>query len=101
MNYWKRCAESILGGRAIPQPWFECDDLEGCELQYRAYDVYHQLVPDTGQPDRSVEEKEKICAVIKELMEEKSAFQQKCRICGRPLPVGYPFGICERCYRSS
>ena len=98
VSYWKRCADSILGGRAIPEPWFECDDLEGCELQYRGYDVYHQLVAYTGQEDRSMEEKEKICAIIRELMEEKSAYQRRCRICGRPLPDGHPFAICDRCY---
>ena len=99
VGYWKRCAESIIGGRYIPEPQFDCDDLEGCELQYRAYDIYHQLVSYTGQTDRSVEEKEKICELIKELMKEKGELQRKCSRCGRPLPAGYPFGICERCYR--
>ena len=98
VGYWKRCAESIIGGRVIPEPQFDWDDLEGCELQYRAYDVYHQLVSYTGQTDRSVEVKEKICELIKELMKEKGELQRKCSRCGRPLPAGYPFGICERCY---
>ena len=99
VNYWVSCANAILSGRGIPEPWFECIDLEGCELQYRAYDIYHQLLRRLDQEDHSLEEKEKICRKIAQLMKEKGEYLRKCRICNRILPISSPYGICETCYK--
>ncbi len=101
VNYWATCANSILEGRQIPEPWFECIDLEGCELQYRAYDIYHQLLRRIDQPDNSLEEKERICAKIAQLMKEKGMYLKRCRICNSLLPITSNFNICDRCYRRS
>ena len=99
VSYWSVCANAILTGKSVPEPWFECVDLEGCELQYRAYDIYHQLLRRLNQEDHSLKEKEKICRKIALLMKEKGEYLRRCRICNRVLPVNSPYGICEKCYK--
>ena len=99
VNYWTVCANAILSGRSVPEPWFECVDLEGCEHQYRAYDIYHQLLRRLDQEDHSLQEKEKICRKIAVLMKEKGEYLRRCRICNDILPIGSQYGICEKCYK--
>lgn len=98
VRYWNVCANAILNGHTIPEPWFECMDLEGCELQYRAYDVYHQLLRRLDLEDNSLEQKTRICARIAELMKEKGKYLRRCRVCNALLPIDSPYGICNKCY---
>ncbi len=98
VRYWNICANAILNGHDIPEPWFECIDLEGCELQYRAYDIYHQLLRRLDKEDDSLEQKFKICARIAELMKEKGKYLRRCRVCNTLLPIDSPYAICNKCY---
>ena len=101
VGYWRTCALRIIAGREIPLPWFTLDDLEGCELQYRAYDIHHQLLRRLGVEDRSLQEKEVIIKRIAELIREKGGYLPKCRLCGKLLPPESPYSLCERCYHRS
>ena len=99
--YWLSCARAILRGRHIPNPHFDTDTLLGCELQYKAYDVNHQLKMRIGIQDDNFEQREAVCQKIKELMaEKKDEFIRKCAQCGAELPIGYTFNLCENCFRS-
>lgn len=96
--YWLDCARAILRGRRVPEPSFDTDTLMGCELQYKAYDIRHQLLMRIGAKDNSSEKREEICGKIKELMaQDKSAYIRKCESCGKELPIGYPFKLCRKC----
>ena len=67
--YWLRCARAILRARRVPDPDFDIDTLEGCELQYKAWDVNHQLKTRIGRTDdTSAAKREAICKRIGELM---------------------------------
>ena len=100
--YWLRCSRNILKNRRIPDPDFSTDTLLGCELQYKAWDINHQLKMRIGIQDDNFEKREEICRKIREFMEEnKEEYIRKCENCGCELPIGYTFRLCEKCYHSS
>lgn len=97
--YWAECARAIIRRRPyIPEPEFSTEDLRGCELQYKAWDVHHQLMTRIGREDDCSDRRDAICRKIRELMaEDKSGFIRRCSICGRELPIGWPFPTCRKC----
>ena len=98
--YWQTCALRILRGSLPRTPSFDIETLMGCELQYKGYDIYHQLITRTGGTDDSTAEREAICKRIAELMEaDKTTFIRHCSGCGKELPIGYSYNLCEACFR--
>ena len=97
--YWARCAEAIVKKKHVPAPWFGDEDLQSCELQYKAYDIRHQLLRRIGIEDDCTAERQAICGRIAELMREnKEQYIRRCRVCGKELPIGALFNCCERCW---
>ncbi len=102
VNYWTECARAILRSRRIPAPWFGTETLLDCELQYKAYDIHHQLLRRIGIPDDCSAQRSAICDRIAELMKEnKSQYIRRCRSCGRELPIGSISNYCDDCYARS
>ena len=72
------------------------------ETYYKMLDLYHQFSTrmgkevDTERLDREREKTEN--TIMKYLTGKKMDYIEKCRFCGRTLPVGYDFRICPRCY---
>ena len=96
--YWARCAEAIVRKKRPPAPWFGDDTLQSCELQYKSYDIRHQLLRRVGIEDDCTGERQAICERIAELMREnKDQYIRRCRVCGKELPIGSLFNSCERC----
>ena len=96
--YWSRCAEAIVKNKRVPAPWFGEETLQSCELQYKAYDIRHQLLRRVGIEDDCSAERRIICERIAELMREnKDQYIRRCRVCGKELPIGSLFNCCERC----
>ncbi len=96
--YWSRCAEAIVRNRRVPAPWFGDDTLQACELQYKAYDIRHQLLRRIGLEDDCSAERQAICERIAELMREnKDQYIRRCRVCGKELPIGAMFNFCDSC----
>lgn len=99
VGYWRACCMAIFSNESLPRPTFSTDTLEGCELQYKALDVRHQLLRRIGVEDDSSEERISLCEKINEFLKEsKLDFLRKCSVCGKPLPTGYPYGMCHECY---
>ena len=97
--YWSRCAGAILKNKHVPEPWFGEETLQECELQYKAYDIHHQLLRRIGLEDDCTEQRKAICARIAELMAvSKEPYIRRCRSCGKELPIGTVFNLCERCH---
>ena len=97
--YWSRCAEAIVRKKRVPAPWFGDDTLQNCELQYKAYDIRHQLLRRIGIEDDCSAERQAICDRIAELMrEDKAQYIRRCRVCGKELPIGALFNVCEHCW---
>ncbi len=99
VGYWTQCAAAIIRGREIPEPYFGLGSLQACELQYRAWDIHHQLLRRIGREEDCGEEREEICRMIARYMaQNKDQYIRRCRRCGRVLEIGYPFGLCEHCF---
>ena len=64
VRYWADCARAILRGRKIPYPPFGTKTLLDCELQYKAYDIRHQLLRRIGRPDDCSAQRRAICERI-------------------------------------
>ncbi len=102
VGYWTECARAILRGRSVPPPPFGTETLLDCELQYKAYDIRHQLLRRIGVPDDCTQERSDICDRIAELMREnKSQYIRRCRGCGKELPIGSVSNYCDACYENS
>ena len=100
IGYWTACARAILRGRRVPHPYFGTETLLDCELQYKAFDIRHQLLRRIGREDDSSAERRAICERIAALMREsKEDYIRRCRVCGRELPIGSMFNYCEDCFR--
>ncbi|MCR5214504.1 MAG: hypothetical protein K6E10_08795 [Eubacterium sp.] len=101
VEYFVRCTNAILKGKNMPLPYFGTDELAECELEYRAYDLRHQLLRRIGQEDPYSHMRAKICDRIAELMkEDKGQYIRKCKYCGRDLKIGSPYNICSDCYNN-
>ena len=97
--YWLICARCILRGKRIPDPQFELDTLLGCEQQYKAWDVNHQLKMRIGIQDDNFGQREEICRRIQELMAaDKNEYIRRCKQCNCELPPGYTYNLCEKCF---
>lgn len=97
--YWAKCASAILKNKSIPEPYFGDETLQECELQYKAYDIHHQLLRRIGIEDDCSAQRCAICDKIAALMREsKELYIRRCRVCGKELPIGSVFNYCNRCY---
>ena len=96
--YWSKCASAILKNKHVPEPYFGEETLQDCELQYKAYDVHHQLLRRVGLEDDCTAQRKAICERIAELMKDsKVQYIRRCRSCGKELPIGAVFNYCDRC----
>lgn len=99
VKYWRICCTAIIRREKVPKPQFSTADLNGCEMQYKAFDIYHQLLRRIGIESDCLTEKEKIAEKINSLLKkEKSSFLSRCRLCGKELPIQYRYNICQKCY---
>lgn len=99
VEYWRQCCMHILYGENVLKPYFPEDSLENCELQYHAYDIYHQLLRRIGLEDDCMQEKIELSEKINEfLKQEKSHFLKRCKICGKEMSIYDRFSICDECY---
>jgi len=88
-----------LKNRRVPAPYFGDETLQDCELQYKAYDIRHQLLRRIGLEDDCTAERRAICDRIAELMKvSKDEYIRRCRSCGKELPIGAVFNYCDRCH---
>ena len=97
--YWARCAGKILKNKHVPEPYFGDETLQECELQYKAYDIRHQLLRRVGIEDDCTEARRTICDKIAALMKEgKDQYIRRCASCGKELPIGAVYNYCDRCF---
>ena len=72
------------------------------ETYYRMLDLYHQFSARVGKDvdtERLETEREKTeASIMRYLSGNKRDYIMKCRYCGRTLPFGYEFQVCEQCY---
>ncbi|MBO7355708.1 MAG: hypothetical protein J6U50_03675, partial [Lachnospiraceae bacterium] len=88
-------------GKRIPLPDFGTDTLMNCELEYKGYDLRHQLLRRLGLPDEYSHVRQSICDKISMFMkEDKGQYIRRCKYCGKELPIGTIYNYCDECYYS-
>ena len=72
------------------------------ETYYKMLDLYHQFSVRMGKvldEERLNSEREKTeDRIMRFLTSKKTDYIEKCKYCGRALPLGYEFKVCEDCY---
>ena len=98
VGYWHRCCDALLNSFDLPDPYFGEEDLEACEVQYRAHEIRCRLSETFGLYDGFEEERQQLCVKINRLLaESKNVYILRCRKCGRRLPVTHDGLLCEDC----
>lgn len=99
VSYWSECCSAIAEGRDFPEPPFSEDNLESCELKYKALDIKHQMLRRIGVEEDGSAEKDRLCGKINKFLRgSKARFLKRCSCCGKLLPANYAYGMCEECF---
>ena len=73
------------------------------ETFYKMLDLYHQFSTRLGKEmdvERLAREREKTeDTIMRYLVGNKKDYIQKCKYCGKPLPFGYRFTVCDDCHQ--
>lgn len=71
------------------------------ETYYKMLDLYHQfslrMGKEINQEKLDWEREKTEDTIMRYLTGEKIGYIEKCKYCGRTLPVGYMFRICDKC----
>lgn len=74
------------------------------ETFYKMLDLYHQFSTRLGKEmdtERLAREREKTeDTIMRYLVGNKRDYIQKCKYCGKPLPFGFGFTVCDECRKS-
>jgi hypothetical protein len=109
--FWRQCADSIIQGRAMPMPprapsqILGSNDLEGTEHAIACADIYlwlsqrEEFNSDAPDADTIREMRFAWSMNIDSALMKTLDTRARCKECGRPLPVGHRYAICDRCYR--
>lgn len=87
----------------FPSPGMTFDrGLARYETYYKMLDLYHQFSMRMGKEiNEELLEKEREKTentIMRYLTGKKNDYIERCKYCGKTLPVGYMFKVCDRCY---
>jgi len=100
--YWRDCFRAIVKEKQLPFPKFDLSTLEGCEMQYRAYDIRSQMLHRTGIEEYHTEEKRELATKINQFLAgDKQDYERKCAVCGKKLTFNWPFRVCDACHATA
>ena len=72
------------------------------ESYYKKLDLYYQLSVRLGKwldSDWLEEERDRIQGEIMQMLaKDKNAYILRCKYCGRMLPAGATYNLCDQCY---
>ncbi len=108
--YWFSCAQAVIKGRMMPLPpkapahIRNSRDLETTESAISCADIYLWLCSRRefhmfGDDEMAVrEERRHWSGQIDDALLRKIDTARRCSSCGKRLPRGHRFGICDRCF---
>ena len=74
-------------------------------MAYQKYDMFHSFVRLFGMPGRQNwdknlirKRKKEISKELTDTIREKKLKRRSCMVCGRNLPFGYPYKLCQPCF---
>ncbi len=109
LDLWEAILRAHVAKAPLPdfdKGWNQ-DDLESMQTVYDKLDLVgaYLLGPGEGHPTAaaiSVDDmallRDEVSADISAFLAQQSYEGRRCSSCGRPLPWGHRFGICERCF---
>ena len=110
LDLWEAILRAHVAKAPLPdfdKGWSR-DDLESMQTVYDKLDLVgaYLLGPGEGHPTASLVSVDDVALLRDEVSTDISSFLarqsyegRRCSSCGRPLPWGHRFGICERCFR--
>ncbi|WP_010282090.1 DEAD/DEAH box helicase [Bacillus timonensis] len=101
-SQWKKNLEAIVDGNPLPDPILKETGLEELELSYKAVGLHLLFLYKLGKQTEA-HYWERIREEISDKIHEqlKSGIQSAkrvCKRCGKNLPIGFTFAICNECY---
>ncbi|MEH7386788.1 DEAD/DEAH box helicase [Bacillus sp. JJ1521] len=99
---WKKTLEAIVDGQPLPDPILKKAGLEELELSYKAVGLHLLFLYKLGKQTEAhywERVREEISDKIHEQL--KTGIQpakRVCKRCGKNLPIGFSFAICNECY---
>ena len=106
VTLWLHYCESYTADVSLPRPKLaDCGKpgIAKYETYYKELDLYYQFsvrmgkVIDTKWLARERAQTES--KIMRFLLKGKQNYISTCRYCGRKLPIGYTFGVCQRCFQ--
>ncbi|MCR5674636.1 MAG: DEAD/DEAH box helicase [Lachnospiraceae bacterium] len=103
---WEECFARVLDGETLDdmdiEPYTDEFTMAGLELAYRQYDLLYSCVryvnPESPRLEEIQEERKRITKKLMKLLEEQGFEGRRCKRCGRSLPMGYRYSLCENCF---
>ena len=110
LDLWEAILRAHVAKDPLPDfdKGWDKDDLESMQTVYDKLDLVgaYLLGPGDGHPTASLVSVDDVALLRDEVSDDISSFLarqsyegRRCSSCGRPLPWGHRFGICERCFR--
>lgn len=105
VSLWLRYCQTYTADVSLAHPDKRDIDSSGIlkyETYYKELDLYYQFSSRMGKVidmkwlARERDHTER--TIMRYLLGGKKDYISTCRLCGRTLPVGYSFGICDRCH---
>jgi hypothetical protein len=109
--YWYSCARAILASEALPlppPPPMDINtslDLEAIETCIACADIYlwlsrrHEFGMYAPEEMAVRHWRAEWSSAIDEALLKRIDTYKRCSNCGKPLPVDFAYGLCQRCYR--
>ncbi len=103
---WLDYCTSYTADVSLRKPSLSKRDKNGLakyETYYKQLDLYYQMsyrlgkVMDEKWVRREREKTEN--TIMRYLLKDKANYIKRCSICGRMLPIDYPYRYCERCWK--
>lgn len=99
--YWHQCCEKIHNHQPIGKPDFDEFSLEGCEAQYRAYELGYRLAASEEEKQEFEQCRNEVCYKITVLLlKDKASHLSRCKYCGGRLSFNASNGVCASCQMS-
>ncbi|WP_077617958.1 DEAD/DEAH box helicase [Bacillus sinesaloumensis] len=99
---WKKTLEAIVDGFPLPDPILKDSGLEELELSYKAVGLHLLFLYKIGKQTEAhywERVREEISDKIHEQLKTGiHPAKRVCKRCGKNLPIGFSFAICNECY---
>ncbi|WP_456271091.1 DEAD/DEAH box helicase [Bacillus sp. AK031] len=103
-SQWLETMDALISNSELPEPKLKRKNLEQQEVAYKAVGLHLLFLYRLGRGTEAIyweRLREDIADGVHESLDtEVSTMTQKCKRCGKRLPTGFSFPICDSCHYS-